>query len=205
MKDFIKDYFDQVKNIAETIDLEKIEKLIDELVLLKKRKGRLFFIGVGGSAANCSHAVNDFRKLVDIETYSPVDNVSELTARTNDEGWESVFSEWLKTSKANENDAVFVLSVGGGDISHNISPNIVKAVIEAKNRSMKVFGVVGRKDGYTNQAGDVVIVVSCPDLKNLTPLSESFQAVIWHCIVSHPKLKEVSAKWESLDREKANV
>jgi len=205
MKDFIQCYFDQVKNIAETIDLKKIEKLIDELVLLKKRKGRLFFIGVGGSAANCSHAVNDFRKLVGIETYSPVDNVSELTARTNDEGWESIFSEWLKTSKANENDAIFIFSVGGGDINNNISPNIVSAIIEAKNRSVKVFGVVGRKEGYTNQIGDEVIVIPCIDLKNLTPLSESFQSVIWHCIVSHPKLQEAKAKWESVVREKASV
>ncbi len=201
MNDFIADYFDQVKQISALIDIKKIENLVDELVLLKKRKGRLFLIGVGGSAANCSHAVNDFRKLVNIEAYSPIDNVSELTARTNDEGWDTIFSSWLITSNATENDAVFVMSVGGGDIKNNISPNIVKALKEAKKRSMSIFGIVGRKEGYANQVGDVVVVVPCIHPSNLTPLSESFQAVIWHCIVSHPKLKMAKAKWESVNSE----
>jgi D-sedoheptulose 7-phosphate isomerase len=195
------DYFDIAIKTIQLLDFQKIENLVDELFQLRKRNGRLFLIGVGGSAANCSHAVNDFRKLVGIEAYCPTDNVSEVTARTNDEGWESIFSSWLKISKASSKDALLVFSVGGGDIINNISPNIVRALEEAKNRKMSIFGIIGRKEGYTNQIGNVVVVIPCLDSKYLTPISESFQALLWHYIVSHPKLKISDAKWESVDQQ----
>jgi len=198
-------YFDQAMKTLRMLDFTKIENFVDELYKLRKKNGRLFLIGVGGSAANCSHAVNDFRKLVNIEAYTPTDNVSELTARTNDEGWETVFASWLKTSRASSKDAVLVLSVGGGDIENNISPNIVRALEEAKNCNMSIYGIVGRKEGYTNQIGDVVIVIPCQESKYLTPISESFQSLVWHYIVSHPKLKITDAKWESLNKEKLLV
>ena len=190
-----KDYFSQVADIAKRIDHDQIEALADALVKVRENGGRLFIIGVGGSAANCSHAVNDFRKLCDIETYSPVDNVSELTARTNDEGWDTVFAEWLKTSRANEKDALLVFSVGGGDAKHQISMNVVKGVDEAKSRGLVVLGIVGRSEGHTAQNGDHVIVVPVQDKNLVTPHAEAFQAVIWHCLVSHPKLQVKSTKW----------
>jgi len=190
-----KRYFEEVSTVAKSIDITAIEKLTAELVALRSRGGRLFLIGVGGSAANCSHAVNDFRKLCGIEAYSPVDNVSELTARTNDEGWDTVFSAWLRTSKANKNDAVFVFSVGGGNVEKNVSANIVHALKEAKSRGLKVFGVVGRDGGYTKQVGDAVVVVPTVDPSRVTPHTEAFQAVVWHCLVSHPDLQQVSTKW----------
>src|SRR5262249_45607969 len=155
-------------------------------------------IGVGGSAANCSHAVNDFRKLAGIECYSPCDNVAELTARTNDEGWETVFEAWLRTSRATAEDAVLVLSVGGGDARRGVSPNIVRALDEAKRRGMKVFGIVGRDGGYTRQVGDVVVVVPTIDPGLVTPHAEAFQAVVWHCLVCHPRLLALPNRWESL-------
>src|SRR5471030_984011 len=155
----VKTYFQEVIKVAESIDVESIERLAEELAALRDRGGRLFLLGVGGSAGNCSHAVNDFRKLCGIEAYTPVDNVSELTARTNDEGWETVFAAWLRTSKANKNDAVFVFSVGGGNLEKNVSVNIVHALKEAKSRGMKVMGVVGRGGGYCKQVGDAVVVV----------------------------------------------
>jgi len=199
------EYFEHVSKIAKSLSNIKIKELIEELADLKKRGGRLFFIGVGGSAANCSHAVNDFRKLANIEAYTPVDNISEITARTNDEGWSNIFSSWLKISKACERDAIFVLSVGGGDIINNISPNIVTALDEAKRRGMSIYGIIGREEGYTNKVGDIVIVVPCPDKTYLTPLVESFQSLILHYLVSHPKLKVVEAKWESVEMEKIGV
>ena len=190
-----KRYFEEVSAIAQAIDLAAIEKLAAALVALRKREGRLFLLGVGGSAANCSHAVNDFRKLCGIEAYTPVDNVSELTARTNDEGWETVFAAWLRTSKANKNDAVFVFSVGGGNLEKNVSANIVHALKEAKSRGMKVMGVVGRDGGYTKQVGDAVVVVPTVEQSRVTPHTEAFQAVVWHCLVSHPDLQQLATKW----------
>ncbi len=188
-------FFDEVVKIAQSIDAAGVENLATELAALRQRGGRLFFLGVGGSAANCSHAVNDFRKLCGIEAYTPVDNVSELTARTNDEGWDTVFAAWLKTSRANKNDAVFVFSVGGGNVEKNVSANIVAGLKEAKQRSMKIFGVVGRDGGYTKQVGDCVVVVPTVEASRVTPHTEAFQAVVWHCLVSHPKLQQVSTKW----------
>jgi len=188
-------FFDEVAKIAQSMDLAGIELLVKELAGLRQRGGRLFFLGVGGSAANCSHAVNDFRKLCGIEAYTPVDNVSELTARTNDEGWDTVFAAWLRTSKANKNDAVFVFSVGGGNLEKNVSTNIVAGLKEAKQRGLKVFGVVGRDGGYTRQVGDCVVVVPTVDASRVTPHTEAFQAVVWHCLVSHPELQQISTKW----------
>jgi len=188
-------FFDEVVKIAQSIDAAGVEKLATELAALRQRGGRLFFLGVGGSAANCSHAVNDFRKLCGIEAYTPVDNVAELTARTNDEGWDTVFAAWLKTSRANKNDAVFVFSVGGGNMEKNVSANIVAGLKEAKQRSMKIFGVVGRDGGYTKQVGDCVVVVPTVEASRVTPHTEAFQAVVWHCLVSHPKLQQISTKW----------
>ena len=188
-------FFDEVAKIAQSIDAAGVENLATELAALRQRGGRLFFLGVGGSAANCSHAVNDFRKLCGIEAYTPVDNVSELTARTNDEGWDTVFAAWLKTSRANKNDAVFVFSVGGGNMEKNVSANIVAGLKEAKQRSMKIFGVVGRDGGYTKQVGDCVVVVPTVEASRVTPHTEAFQAVVWHCLVSHPKLQQISTKW----------
>ena len=190
-----KQYFEEVSVVAKTIDIAAVDKLVSELVALRNRGGRLFLFGVGGSAANCSHAVNDFRKLCGIEAYTTVDNVSELTARTNDEGWDTVFAAWLRTSKANSNDAVFVFSVGGGDALKNVSANIVHGLKEAKSRGVKVMGVVGRNGGYTKEVGDAVVVIPTVDQSRVTPHTEAFQAVVWHCLVSHPALQQVATKW----------
>jgi D-sedoheptulose 7-phosphate isomerase len=190
-----KQYFKEVSAIAESIDLAAIENLVRELGALRDRHGRLFLLGVGGSAANCSHAVNDFRKLCGIEAYTPVDNVSELTARTNDEGWDTVFASWLRTSNACTKDAVFVFSVGGGNVEKNVSANIVHALKEAKARGMTVMGVVGRDGGYTRQVGNAVVVVPTVNHSRVTPHTEAFQAVIWHCLVSHPRLQQIATKW----------
>lgn len=191
----VKTYFQEVQKVAQQIDVDAIEKLAGELKALRERSGRLFFLGVGGSAGNCGHAVNDFRKLCGIEAYAPTDNVSELTARTNDEGWHTVFAEWLRTSRANDKDAVFVFSVGGGNLEKNVSPNIVSALKEAKERGTKIFGVVGRDGGYTKKVGDCVIVVPTVDSSRVTPHAEAFQAVVWHCLVSHPALQQIATKW----------
>jgi len=178
-------YFEEVSAVAKSIDVAAIEQLASELAALREKGGRLFFLGVGGSAAN----------LCGIEAYTPVDNVAELTARTNDEGWDTVFAAWLRTSKANENDAAFVFSVGGGNVEKNVSVNIVNALKEAKSRGMKVMGVVGRDGGYTKQVGDVVVVIPTVDDSRVTPHTEAFQAVVWHCLVSHPDLQQVATKW----------
>jgi D-sedoheptulose 7-phosphate isomerase len=183
--------------IIEKMDLEPIEKIADLLVQVKAEGGRIFFLGVGGSAGNCSHAVNDFRKIVGIECYAPTDNVSELTARANDEGWASIFVEWLKISKLLAKDAIFIFSVGGGSLERNISPNLVTALQYAKTVGAKVMGVVGRDGGYTAQVADACVIVPTVNLDNVTPHSEAFQAVIWHLLVSHPKLKANQTKWES--------
>lgn len=191
----VKTYFDQVCEIAGKIDISAIDTMAEALAALRARNGRLFFLGVGGSAGNCGHAVNDFRKLCGIESYAPTDNVSELTARTNDEGWETVFAAWLVTSRATANDAVFVFSVGGGNAERNVSPNIVKALEEAMRRNMTVFGVVGRDGGHTKKVGQHVIVIPTVDSSLVTPHAEAFQAVVWHCLVSHPKLQQNATKW----------
>jgi D-sedoheptulose 7-phosphate isomerase len=193
----VQSFFAQAGEITRTIDHQGIENLALALVELRERGGRLFLLGVGGGAGHCSHAVNDFRKLCGIEAYAPTDNVSELTARTNDEGWETVFAAWLRTSKANDKDAIFVFSVGGGDAERNISANLVHGLDEGRRRGLKIFGVVGRSGGYTKKVGDEVIVVPTVDAALITPHTEAFQAVVWHCLVSHPKLQMQETKWES--------
>lgn len=187
----------EASEIIQKIDIESIEKVADLLAKVKSDQGRIFFLGVGGSAGNCSHAVNDFRKIVEIESYAPTDNVSELTARTNDDGWPSIFEPWLKLSKLNSKDAVFIFSVGGGNLEKNISPNLVNALKLAKTVGAKITGVVGRDGGYTAQVADACVIIPTVNTETITPHSEAFQAVIWHLLVSHPKLKENQTKWES--------
>ena len=194
-------YLEQTAEMATLIDHEGVERIALGLSKLREKGGRLFVLGVGGSAPNSSHAVSDLRKLAGIEAYAPTDNVAELTARTNDEGWATVFEGWLKISKGNEKDAVLVLSVGGGDADRNVSPNIVRALDEAKSRGMTIYGIVGRDGGYTKRVGDEVLVLPTVDADHITPHSESFQAVVWHCIVFHPGLKIQESKWESLASE----
>lgn len=188
----------ETAEIISKLDPAICEQAADLLAKVRERGGRLFILGVGGSAANASHAVNDFRKIAGLECYAPTDNVSELTARTNDEGWDSVFSEWLKGSRLNEKDALFIFSVGGGDMENNISPNLVAALQLAKERGSAVLGIVGRDGGHTGRVADVVIVIPTVNPANTTPHSEAFQAVIWHLLVSHPALKVSETKWESI-------
>jgi D-sedoheptulose 7-phosphate isomerase len=195
MTNHAENFFRESASICATIDTAKIEIMANELAALRDRKARLIIIGVGGSAGNCSHAVNDFRKLCGIEAYSPVDNVSELTARANDEGWDTIFAGWLEVSRLGSGDAIFVFSVGGGDVVRNVSTNIVKAVDYAKSKGAKVFGVVGKDTGHTAKRGDAVVVVPMVNEAHVTPLSEAFQAVVWHCLVSHPKLQLRKTKW----------
>ena len=190
-------HLQEAVQIIQKIDVAAIEKMADLLATVKAEGGRIFFLGVGGSAGNCSHAVNDFRKIVGIESYAPTDNVSELTARTNDEGWPSVFAEWLKVSKLATKDVLFVFSVGGGNLEKNISPNLVEAIKLAKLVGAKVTGVVGRDGGYTAQAADACLIIPTVNAETITPHSEAFQAVVWHLLVSHPKLKVNQTKWES--------
>jgi D-sedoheptulose 7-phosphate isomerase len=187
----------EASEIIEKLDIESIEKVADLLAKVKSDQGRIFFLGVGGSAGNCSHAVNDFRKIVEIESYAPTDNVSELTARTNDDGWPTIFVPWLKLSKLNSKDVVFIFSVGGGNLEKNISPNLVNALKLAKTVGAKITGVVGRDGGYTAQVADTCVIIPTINTETITPHSEAFQAVIWHLLVSHPKLKENQTKWES--------
>ena len=194
-KNHVSTFFSQVKIIASSIDENEIESLALAISKIRENEGRLFFLGVGGSAGNCSHAVNDFRKLCGIESYAPTDNVSELTARINDDGWDVALVGWLKVSKLKENDAIFILSVGGGNFEKNVSVNLVKAVEYAKEIKAKVFGIVGRDGGYTKKVGDNVVVVPVIDEKLVTPHSEAFQAVVWHCLVSHPILQIQATKW----------
>ena len=186
--------------ILERLDVAAIERIAELLAQIKAAAGRLFFLGVGGSAGNCSHAVNDFRKLTGIECYAPTDNVSELTARINDEGWESTFVEWLKVSRLNSNDAVFILSVGGGSVEKNISANLVAATRHAKVVGAKVIGILGRDGGHTAQVADASVIVPTVNAETVTPHSEAFQAVIWHLLVSHPLLGSKQTKWESLNK-----
>jgi D-sedoheptulose 7-phosphate isomerase len=188
-------YFAEVRDIASRLDLALVERLAERLAALREAGGRLFVLGVGGSAGNASHAVNDFRKLCGIEAYAPTDNVSELTARTNDEGWDTVFAAWLQTSRAGPKDAVMVFSVGGGNAAANVSQNIVKGLDEAKRRGLAVFGIVGRDGGHTAKVGDVVVVIPTVEPSRVTPHTEAFHAVVWHCLVSHPALQRQATKW----------
>jgi D-sedoheptulose 7-phosphate isomerase len=193
-------YLQEAAEILRRLDTTAIERVASLLAQVKADGGRLFFLGVGGSAANCSHAVNDFRKIVGVECYAPTDNVAELTARTNDEGWESVFAEWLKVSRISARDALFVLSVGGGDAERNVSPNLVRAIQLAKHVGAKVTGVVGRDGGFTARAADVCVIVPTVNAETITPHAEAFQALIWHLLVSHPLLKENQTKWEAVTK-----
>jgi D-sedoheptulose 7-phosphate isomerase len=194
-KNHISTFFSQVNLIANSIDKTEIENLALSLLKIRENEGRLFFLGVGGSAGNCSHAVNDFRKLCGIESYAPTDNVSELTARINDDGWDVALAAWLKASRLKQNDAIFILSVGGGNFEKNVSVNLIKAIEYAKEKGAKVFGIVGRDGGYTKKVGDNIVVVPVVDEKLVTPHSEAFQAVVWHCLVSNPILQIQATKW----------
>jgi D-sedoheptulose 7-phosphate isomerase len=194
---YAQQHLNEAAEIVRKLDVAAIERMADLLATVKSEGGRLFFLGVGGSAGNCSHAVNDFRKIVGIESYAPTDNVSELTARTNDEGWATVFVEWLKVSRLTPKDAVFIFSVGGGNLEKNISPNLVEALKYAKTVGAKITGVVGRDGGYTARVADACVIVPTVNPETVTPHSEAFQAVVWHLLVSHPKLKTNQTKWES--------
>jgi D-sedoheptulose 7-phosphate isomerase len=187
----------ETRRILDQLDADVIERFAARLVALRARGGRLFFLGVGGSAANCSHAVNDFRKLAGIEAYAPTDNVSELTARTNDEGWATVFVEWLRTSRLQPADMLCVFSVGGGNLEKNISPNLVAALDFGKQVGAQIIGIVGRDGGYTARVADDCIIVPTVNPDTVTPHSEAFQAIVWHLLVSHPDVKRAATKWES--------
>lgn len=187
--EYITSYLELTKMIVEKLDKNDIERVVELFVTLKKKEGRLFLLGVGGSAANCSHAVNDFRKICGIETYAPTDNVSELTARTNDDGWDTIFSNWLKVSKLEAKDLIMVFSVGGGNVDKNISTNIVKALEYAKEIGTSITGVISRDGGYTRKVANASILIPIEESQFITPLAESFQAVIWHLIATHPSLK----------------
>jgi D-sedoheptulose 7-phosphate isomerase len=197
---FIESYLGESAAILGRLDVPTIQKLVDLLVALRARQGRLFFLGVGGSAGNASHAVNDFRKIVGIEAYAPTDNVSELTARVNDEGWHTVFVRWLEVSRLTSRDMVFVFSVGGGDLERNVSPNLVEALRYAKETGATICGVVGRDGGYTAKVADACLIVPTVNPATVTPHTESFQPVIWHLLVSHPALQASPTKWESVSR-----
>ena len=191
----IDEYFQQVKTIVDKIDKQQIAALVQALVELRNGGGGLFLLGVGGSAGNASHAVNDFRKLCALEAYAPTDNVSELSARINDEGWDGALAAWLKVSRLSSKDALLIFSVGGGNLAKKVSVNLIQAIDLARERQAKVFGIVGRDGGHTKMAGDVVVVIPPVDVKNVTPHSEAFQAVVWHCLVSHPDLQTAPTKW----------
>ena len=195
---FIQGYLCEVVEIANKLDRYQIGKMMENLLKIRNEGGRLFILGVGGSSGNASHAVNDFRKIVNIESYAPTDNVSELTARVNDDGWETVFVNWLKGSRICSKDGVFVLSVGGGNLEENVSPNIVSAIKHAKEVGAVVMGVVGRDGGYTAKLADACVIVPTVNTETITPHSEAFQAVVWHLLVSHPDLKVSETKWESI-------
>src|SRR5712664_3917433 len=195
---YSRQHLDEAAAIIRKLDVESIERTAGLLANVRERHGRLFLLGVGGSAANCSHAVNDFRKICGIEAYAPTDNVSELTARTNDEGWASVFSEWLKVSRLTSNDAVLVFSVGGGNVEKNVSPNLVTALQHAKAVGTRVIGIVGRDGGYTAQVADACAIIPVVNATHTTPHTEAFQGVVWHLLVSHPRLKTGQTKWESV-------
>lgn len=192
---FSESHMKEVALIAQKIEVNLIEEMIEILVEVKKNMGRVFILGIGGSAGNASHAVNDFRKLTNIQAYAPTDNVSEITARTNDEGFETIFEGYLKVSQLNANDCLLILSVGGGDIERGISKNLCSAINFAKSRKSKIIGIVGREGGYTHQTADICLVIPPVNPNSITPHSEAFQAIVWHLMVSHPKLKENATKW----------
>ena len=196
---YAKRYFEEVQSIARKIDLDLIEKMVQIISKVKEQKGRLFFIGVGGSAANCTHAVNDFRKIGGIECYTPNDNVAELTARTNDEGWDTVYAPWLECSQLSNKDALFVFSVGGGSKENNVSVNLIHALNLAKNVGASILGVTGRDGGYTGQVADACLVIPSQSPDTITPHAESWQAVVWHMLVTDPRIMAMSNKWESID------
>lgn len=198
LKDYIDSYLAECIEVVKNIDREAIEKAVNVLLEVREKGGRLFFLGVGGSAGNASHAVNDFRKIAGFDCYAPTDNVSELTARINDDGWDSVFSNWLKESRLKKEDGVFVFSVGGGNAEKNISRNLVEALSYAKEIGAKIIGVVGRDGGYAKKAGDAVVLIPVVNQATITAHTESFHAVIWHLLVSHPALKVSEMKWESV-------
>src|SRR5437762_6628070 len=195
---YSKQHLREATEIVAKLDPALCEKAVELLAAVRARGGRLFILGVGGSAANASHAVNDFRKIAAMECYAPTDNVSELTARTNDEGWPSVFVEWLRGSRLNNKDAVLVLSVGGGSLEKNVSPNLVSALQYVKEVGGKILGIVGRDGGYTAQVADACVIVPTVNPQQVTPHSEAFQAVIWHLLISHPRLKMAPTKWEGM-------
>jgi D-sedoheptulose 7-phosphate isomerase len=199
---YTKKYLAETFEILSKLHVEAINKVLNLLVSLRQRGGRLFFLGVGGGVGHASHAVCDFRKIAGIEAYTPTDNVSELTARVNDDGWESVFVNWLKGSHLSANDMVFVFSVGGGDLEHNISPNLVRALQYAREVSASICGIVGRDGGYTSRVADACVVIPTVNPETVTPHTESFQALIWHLLVSHPDLQISSMKWESIERQR---
>jgi D-sedoheptulose 7-phosphate isomerase len=190
-----KTYINEAIQIANLLDIDAINSMADEIYLIKKNNGRLFILGVGGSAANASHAVNDFRKLCALEAYAPTDNVSELTARVNDEGWDTTFVEWLKVSRLRESDGVLVLSVGGGNLERGVSINLVTALDYAKNVGSRVLGIVGRDGGHVKKVGDCVLIIPTVSQERVTPHAEAFQAVVWHCLVSNPILQVSATKW----------
>ena len=194
---YARQHLDEAKRIIDELDASAIERVVDVLSAVRERGGRLFFLGVGGSAANCSHAVNDFRKIAGFEAYAPTDNVSELTARANDEGWASIFVEWLRGSRLRKEDGLFVFSVGGGSIEKNISPNLVHALQLAREVGASIVGVVARDGGYTKQVADACVLIPTVNDGNITPHAEAFQAVIWHLLVSHPRLKQAQTTRES--------
>ena len=198
MKTYINRYFEEAASILEAIDQDQIERMIRILLEVRAAGGRLFFLGVGGSAGNCSHAVNDFRKIGGFEAYTPADNVSELTARTNDEGWETTFAAWLKGSRLRKGDCVCIFSVGGGNKAKNVSANLVYALDYAREQKARIIGVVGRDGGYTAKVADACVIVPSVSPDTITPHAESFQAVIWHLIVSEPRIMQMSNKWESI-------
>lgn len=200
MNEFIHQYLDEVVAVTRQIDSEAVGRLVDLLGTVRDQGGRVFLLGVGGSAGNASHAVNDFRKLCGIEAYAPTDNVSELTARINDEGWDTSFANWLRVSRLGSRDAVFVLSVGGGDVARGVSTNLVHAIDYAKKVGARVCGVVGRKGGHTAAQADACVIIPTVNPAMVTPHTEAFQAVIWHLLVSHPKLAMSATKWESLEQ-----
>lgn len=198
MDDYVADYLKETKLIADTISCTSIEKMVDIILAIKNNRGRLFFLGVGGGAGNASHAVNDFRKICGMECYAPTDNVSELTARVNDEGWDSVFIEWLRGSHFNSRDGIFIFSVGGGNLDKNISSNLVKALKYATDVGARILGIVGRDGGYTALVADACVIIPTVNKDAVTPHTEAFQSVIWHLIITHPSLKSAELKWESV-------
>lgn len=191
-------HLEETRQILERLDPDQLNRMAVSLAAVRERGGRLFIIGVGGSAANASHAVNDFRKIAGFEAYSPTDNASELTARTNDEGWATVFSEWLKGSRLKAQDALLVFSVGGGDLANNVSPNIVSALQLAKSVGASIFGITGRDGGYTAKVADICVIIPTVNAVNTTPHAEAFQGVVWHLLVSHPAIKQQATKWEEI-------